>query len=223
MKSNKQRYWLVLHSRADESVSAVEKHTRFFESIKDIPAPWGLGDRPPPTAPDFGRLSSASIGLTKFFGDGVHRAMITYVYRRLLKDRGSSDDLLNITFNPAKVDVRHLIYTVIPKYVEAFDAYLVEYFDDRLIDLAWEAPSEQRVHTDPRFGVRRVNVVNFYDELLCRRAFNLTPADVMGRLQGKVENMRLLHGGVYVVAASHVLPLGDAVKLCQVMTKTLLG
>lgn len=223
MKSKKQRYWLVFHSRAVEAVSAEEKHNRFFESIKGLPVPWGLGDRPAPPAPDFRRSSSAAIGLTKFFGDGVHRAMMTYVYRRLLEDRGSSDDLLNITFNPAKVDVHHLIYTVIPKYVEGFDAYLVEYFDDKLIDLAWDIPPEQRVHTDPRFGVNRVNVVSFYDELLCRRAFNLTPAEVMKRLQGKVEHVQLLHGGVYLIGTSQVLPLDGAQKLCQEMKSALLG
>jgi hypothetical protein len=221
MKSKKQRYWLVLHARIDEAVSAEQRHARFFEGIKDIPEPWGLGERPVPPVPDFKRSSSAVIGLTKFFGDGVHRAMLNYRYRRLLRDDGLSDDLLNITFDPAKVDVHRLVYTVIPRYVEAFDAYLVEYFDDAMIDLA--AQELKGVAVNPRSSVHRVGVVSFFDDLLCRRAFNLSPAEVMERLQGKVEHAQLLHGGVYLIGSSRVLPLDDAQKLCREMKSALLG
>jgi hypothetical protein len=222
MRPKKQTYWLVFHARADEAVSVEQRHARFFEGIKGLPVPWGLGERPVPPIPEF-KGASVVFSMSKFFGDGVRRAQMTYVYRRMLEDRGSSDDLLNITFNPAKVDVYHLIYTVIPKYIEAFDAYLVEFFDDQFIDLAWETSPEQRVHVNPRFNVNRVNVVSFYDELLCRRAFNLTPAEVLERLQGKIEHARLLHNGVYLVGSSQVLPLDDTQRLCHEMKAALLG
>src|SRR5215472_17387612 len=133
MKKKKQRYCLVFHARVDEAVGAEQRHARFFEGIKAIPPPWGLGDRPAPPAPEFGRLSSATIGLTKFFGDGVKRAMLTYRYRRMLSDDGNSDDGLIIDFDPAKVDVHHLICTVIPRYSEAFDAYRVDYYDEQFV------------------------------------------------------------------------------------------
>ena len=134
-----------------------------------------------------------------------------------------ADDRLIIDFDPAKVDVHHLTYTVIPRYIEAFDAYLVKYYDEQFVDLAWETPPEQRVHTNPRLNVNRVDVVCFYDELLCRRAFNLTPAEVMGRLQGKIEHAQLLHNGVYLVGSSQVLPSSDAQNLCREMKNALLG
>ncbi|MFO0881258.1 MAG: hypothetical protein U0840_28375 [Gemmataceae bacterium] len=221
MTSKAQRYWLVFHSRADESISVDQKHVRFFKGIQELPTPWGLGERPVPPIPKFKGGSSASVGLTKFFGDGVHRAMLSYRYRRMLSDDGLSDDLLNITFSPAKVDVHHLVCTVIPKYVEAFDAYLVEFFDDAMIDLA--AEELKGVAVNPRSIVHRVGVVSFFDDLLCRRAFNLSPAEVMERLQGKVEHAQLLHGGVYLVGSSRVLPLDEAMNLCQEMKKALLG
>ena len=232
MKNNKQRYCLVFHSRASEAISAEEKQAHFFHTIRDIPVPWGLGDRSPPPAPKFGSYSSAVTSLTKFLDNGVKRAMMTFVYRRLLEDKGSSDDGLMITLDPSKVDLQLLIYTVIPKYVEAFGAYLVEYFDDQLIDLAWEereeegrviSTSKSKVHIDPRYKVEQVNVVSFFDELLCRRAFNLSPAEMLGRLQGKVEHARLLHGGVYIVGSSHTLLLSDAQRLCREMTAALFG
>ncbi len=219
----KQPYWLVFHARPNEAIPAQQKHNLFFERIKALPAPWGLGDRPVPPAPQLKRMDCGVIGLTKFFGDGVKRAMLSYEQRRNLQDKGSSDDLLNITFDPVKVDLHYLIYTVIPKYIEAFDAYLVEYFDDRFIHLAWDTPAEQRVYSDPRNEVKRVNIVGFYDELLCRRAFNLTPAKVMERLQGKIEHSRLAATGVYIVGTSQLLGFDEAQNLCRNMTTALLG
>jgi hypothetical protein len=223
MKAKKQKYWLVVHARADEAVSAEEKHARFFEGIKDVPPPWGLGDRPAPPTPQFGRMSLASISLTRFFGDGVQRAMLSYVYRRWLRDDGLSDDALNITFDPAKVDVYHLIYTVIPKYIMAFDSYLVEYFDDQFIDLAWETPLGKRVPSNPRFNVSYVWPVSFFDQLLCRRAFNLSPAEVLARLQGKIEHAQLLYNGVYLVGSSQALPFDEARRLSREMKDALQG
>lgn len=237
MKKKKQRYCLKFHARVDEAVSAEQRHARFFEGIKALPVPWGLGDRPVPPIRDFGSpsspsISSASIGLTKFFGDGVKRAMITYWYRRNLRDDGYSDDRLIIDFDPAKVDLHHLIYTVIPRYIEAFDAYRVDCYDEQFVALAYEEREEEgritftpksKEYVNPRFKVEQVEVVSFYDELLCRRAFNLAPAEVLDRLQGKIEHARLLHNGVYLVGSSQVLPLDDSQRLCHEMKAALLG
>lgn len=232
MKNKKRRYWLVFHSRADVAISAAEKYEKFFEQIKDIPVPWGPGKRPIPPAPKFGRLSSASVALTKFFGDGVKRATMTFVYRRLLEDKGSSDDLLTITFDPAKVDVHYLTHTIIPKYIEAFDAYLMEYFDEQFISSAWESREEEgkitltaksKVDVNPRLEVARVNIASFYDDILCRRAFQLSPAEVVDRFQGEIEIARLLQNGVYLVAKSQAVPFDEAKKVSREMTNILLG
>ena len=230
MKTKNRSYQLVFRSRADERVSAAEKYSCFFEAIRKLPPPWGPGDRPIPPAPHFKRQSSASVSLTKFLNDGVRRAMMTFVYRRMLTDNGSSDDLLIITLDTGKLDVHYLIYDVIPEYIQAFNAYRVEYFDDQLIELAYEERQEQgrstltaksKVPTNSRFDVEKVTVVAFYDELLCRRAFNLSPAQVLERLKEKTEYCQLLHGGVYIVGISKNLPLVDAQKLCDEMTAAL--
>jgi hypothetical protein len=231
----KQRYCLMFHARVEEAVSAHEKHACFFEGIKGLPAPWGLGDRPVPPLRDFGcpsspSITSASIGLTKFFGPGVKRALITYWYRRMLKDDSSCDDCLIIDFDPAKVDVHHLIYTVIPGYIEAFDAYLVDYYDERFVDFAYEErivpegvlfTPKSKEYVNRRFKVEKVWPVSFYDEPLCRRAFNLSPSEILERLQGKVEHVQLLHGGVYLVGTSQVLSFEEAQKVCAEMTSAL--
>jgi hypothetical protein len=223
MRRNNQTYWLVFHARPDAEVSADDKFSCFLKGIKEVAVPWRLGDQPIPSAEKLKRKGGGVIGFPKFFGEGVKRAMMTLEYRQMLEDKDSCDDVLNITFDPAKADVRYLIYTVIPKYIKAFNAYLVEYFDDKFIDLAWNVPPEQRFYADRRFNVNRVDVVSFYDELLCHRAFKLTPEKIVERFQGKIELAELLDKGVYLVGTSRVLPFDEATKLCREMTNVLLS
>jgi hypothetical protein len=220
MKGKATKYWLVLHSRPDVSVSAEQKHARFFESIKELAEPWGFGEKPVPPPPEF-RGASAVIGLTKFFGDGVSRAMVSYRHRSILSDDGFSDDLLNITFKPASSDLHYFVYTVVPLYAIAFESYLVEYFDDRMIDVA--AEELKGLPVNPRSIVHRVGIVSFFDELLCRRAFDLSPAEVLDRMQGTIEHASLLQGGVYLVGSSQILPFDEAQQLCREMKAKLLS
>jgi hypothetical protein len=148
----------------------------------------------------------------------------------MLSDDGYSDDALIIDVDPAKLDLHHLIYAVIPVYIQAFDAYRVDYYDEQFVDLAYKARDEEelnntgsRENINPRFKVERVNVVSFYDELLCRRACNLSLSDISERLQAKAEHAQLLHGGVYVVGASRLLPFDEAMDLCRKMGSAVLG
>src|SRR5438874_602154 len=136
MKTQKLKYWLMFYSRIDERVSAAVKYNRFREGIKDLAPPWGVDKKPFPPFPKDGHRGATVISLTRFFGVGVREATLLYKYRYMVRDDGLSDDLLNIIFNPAKVDLHYLIYTVIPSYIEAFDAYLVEYFDDYIFEFA---------------------------------------------------------------------------------------
>lgn len=167
-----------------------------------------------PSRPSFGRSSSAIVSLTKFFGTGVSRASVTYPYRRMLGDNSLSDDLLSVTLDPEKLDVRYLLYTVIPTYIVAFDAYLVEYFDDGMIDAAWDDPAG-RVDVDIRQSVGRINVASFYDEILCRRAFDLSPAEVVDRVAGRVEHSRLVGDGAYLIVTSKALPTEQIREVCS--------
>jgi hypothetical protein len=149
----------------------------------------------------------------------------------MLSDDGSSDDRLIIDFDPAKVDVHHLIYTVIPRYIKALDAYRVDYDDEQFVDLAYAQHAQESTITstkpkavaNPRFDVERIDVVSFFDDLLCRRAFDLSPAEVMERLRGKAEDVQLLHGGVYLIGSSQVLPFDEALSLSGKLKSALLG
>lgn len=109
--------------------------------------------------------------------------------------------------------MKYLLYTVVPQYCEAFGSYLVEYFDDAMIDQ--DASELKGLPVNSRFFVHRVGVVSFFDELLCERAFKLKPSQVFDRLQSKVEYLKLLNGGVYLVGSSRVLSLDAANALCR--------
>ncbi len=119
-------------------------------------------------------------------------------------------------FNTAKIDTEVLVETVIPAYISAFDAYLVEYFDDKMIEL--EAEELKGLAYNPRLHVHRVGPVAFYDDLLCRRAFNATPDELASRLRGKAEDLRFVGNGLYVIGSRQTLPLADAIELCRDMT-----
>lgn len=219
MKTPKQRYWLVFHARPDESVSIQDKHANFFAHTACLAGPWGIGQRPvPPLEVGHG---ATVLNLKPFLGQGIYRAMLDYSIRRTPTDNALDDDGLTVTFNPGQIDTRNLIDVVIPVYIKAFDAYLVEYFDDRMIDIA--AEDLKGVVFNPRQHIYRVGLVSYFDEQLCRRALNLTPAQVAKRVQDKAERADLLHAGVYIVGASVPLPLEVALAKCRELTTAVKG
>ena len=208
----KQRYWLVFHSRPNESLSIQEKHAHFFAGTAGLTESWGIGSRPVPELRFKGAWPSA-LNLKPYFGQGVHRAMLVYSFRRGPSSDGHDDDLLNITFDPSKVDVGYLIAKVIPTFIKAFDAYLVEYFDEAMIETA--AEELRGLPVNPRRYVHRVGLVSFFDEQLCRVAFNLSPPEVLVRVEGKAERAELLHGGTYIIGAGTPLSFDDAQAKCR--------
>jgi|GEM_PF-1652941 len=231
MKTAKQRYCLVIDARADEKVGAEQRHALFFERIKSVPAPWGMGNQVVPRGPTFRDGDFDAIGFTKFFGGAVKQAMLTYVYRRTLDDSGDSDDRLFIDIDPAKSDLHQFAQVVIPRFIEAFDGYRAECFDEQFLFSANKVREGEIVARSPeptevdnlRFRVTEVMPISFFDELLCRRAFNRTPAEVLERMRGMVEHARLLHGGVYLIGSTRALSFDEAQALSDEMTRTLLG
>jgi hypothetical protein len=230
MAKAKRRYCLVIKGRVDELLSAEQRHARFFKRIDGIAPPWGTCNRCAPPTPDFGKGSTAVVSLKEFFGSCVKEAMITYRYRRLLSDDSHCDDALMIDVDPEKLDLHYFIYTVIPRYVEAFDAYRVDYFDERFARSAYdERVEEGRIVYTPkskeqinqRFEVKRVEIVSFYDELLCHRAFKRSATEVLARLEGKVEYAGLLQNGVYLVGTSKAVSFEEAQRLTREMSAAL--
>ena len=197
------RYWLVVHARATETIDVAARHQRFFESIRPLGVPWGGPPSGMPEVPVFGKNVNATANITKALGGPVKRATLSYPYRRLLTDSASCDDVLSIVFDPMKADLASVVYEVVPVYIKALDAYLVECFDEANIDRAAEAGRLRPCN--PRNMVCQIGVVNFWDQELCRRALRLSPGDVVNRVRASVEHAAVVKDGAFVVVTSKAL------------------
>jgi hypothetical protein len=218
MGKNIQRYWLEFASRARKEVSVENKHAAFFEGLRNLPEPWGLGSLPIPPVPRFKGGSLAVLSLKKLLGDAVSKSHVMYEYRRDFPDNGKSDDRLNIILRPSKVDVKYLVYTVLPAYIKAFDAYRVECSDEQFVDL-----EAMRPRPDRRFGVHRFGSVSFFDDLLCQRAFGLRATAVVDLFSGTIGHAAVLHNGAYLVGSSQVLSFEESQRLSHEMQQHLLA
>lgn len=218
MGKNVQKYWLEFASRTRKEVSVETKHTAFFEGLKGLPEPWGLGSRPTPPVPNFKGSVLALCTLTKLLG--VSRSDIIYQYRREFPDDSQYDDRIVIIFRPSKVDMGHLVNTVIPAYIKAFDAYRVEYFDDAFIPFLAQRTRDRH---NKRNGVNDIWPVNFFDDLLCQRAFGLTASAVVSLFTDKIERAIALHGGAYLIGSSQVLSYEQSQGLSNEMQQHLLA
>ena len=94
---------------------------------------------------------------------------------------------------------------VFPAYVEAMDAYNAWMQDEHV----YRQVAESRGGDwggDFRDDVAVIMPANFWDRELCRRAFRLTPEQIVGRLQGRVAEARLFLDGVLVVYSYERVP-----------------
>ena len=60
----------------------------------------------------------------------------------------------------------------------------------------------QEIDADGRDSVFRINPVNFFDQQLCRRAFQLDAQQVVSRLQEHVEEASFFEDGAFIVVTS---------------------
>jgi hypothetical protein len=66
---------------------------------------------------------------------------------------------------------------------------------------------------DLRYWAGHVEPVMFFDEILCRRAFDMTPKQICTKLEGTVEKVLIIHGGVYIIGSSANLNPEESVSL----------
>lgn len=221
MTVTKMKYDLMIRSRGNPEKPYEEKHERFFARLRELPGPWGMMGQESPSAPSCGREIAADSPLGKLLGKGIRGfAYYRYRYPGLGEDISMNDDFVTLTFNPEKVDYQSLICQALPAYIEAFDGYLAEIRDDGLFDDDFEA--KRKLKTEDRETVYRVHPISYFDRLLCRRAFDRTPEQVAAHLSGKIEEVRLLHDGVYLIGSSRPLPLAEADKLSWDMKRWIL-
>lgn len=197
---------LRYRARADESIS--ERHERLVARLRAVPQPWGrVGAAGVPLA-DIGDGLEVQVDFSQTLTSAM-RAYAAYVFRgeSYLRDEAEFDDRMVLEFDIGKQDYQRLVCDGFPAYVDAFEAYRgTVVLDEELAADDWEEVSRLSrtlgKDLDGRDGVFRIAPVGFFDHELCRRAFCLTPSEVVSRLAGHAEYVRLLNGGVLLIAVS---------------------
>jgi hypothetical protein len=215
------KYELMLRSRANPRESIEAKHKKFFARLREMPEPWGMAGHELPPTPDCGKDTACSAKLSKRLGKGIS-GYVYYLYRYdFPEDIGMYDDFIDLSFDPRRVNYRQLVLDALPAYVEAFDAYTVRVEDDAFFD--GDFPKMRELRMDDRHSVYRVHPVSYFDATLCKRAFGLSPKEVAERLDGRIEAVRLIHNGVYLIGCSEPLEFGLADQLSCDMKRWILG
>ena len=207
--------------RADEPIEA--RHASVMEGLMDINPPWGLRGKQRVPVPPIGEELQVEVDLGPVLAPGLN-AKLTYVLRSAsyLRDEGQYDDCLFVDFEHGLTDYREFVVTVFPAYVRAFHPYrgaIVQ--DEDLVLEDWDRVVELRKATgrdvDGRDSVFRIGPVNYFDRELCRRAFDLTPEEIVSMLQGRVESVSILLDGVLIVGTSRLLNRDDLDRLAKTL------
>ncbi|WP_395684136.1 hypothetical protein [Dokdonella sp.] len=98
------------------------------------------------------------------------------------------------------------------QYVEAFGGYYAEISDDEFIFIDHER--RRQLGIDKRSAIYRLPPVCYMHKNLCLQALEVSPAEVVKRLRGKVEDVKETLDGVFVVLTSKVLPTAEMDAIC---------
>ena len=208
------KYCLNLRHRAllDESVE--KKYELFCESLMEFNKPWGLKEIPSPNIKLYKGELCTIFELNDLSSRGL-KSYIQYPLRseKYLKDKAQYDDIVIIEFRDKNKDLSSFVKDIFPCYVKSFDCYRASIISRDLSANDWPVIVEQCNSTgndvDGRDSVYRINEINFFDKELCKRAFRLTPEEVVKKLKGKVESVDLFDGGVILVYSSTLLPIEE--------------
>lgn len=113
---------------------------------------------------------------------------------------------ISVNINNKLMDYEFFVKSALPVYIEAMQPYLVELIvsDESVASKQW--PIDAVETKDFRDGVRRIWPANFWDRELCRRAFHLTPEQVVRCLEGHVAEARVFMDGALIVCSHERIP-----------------
>lgn len=155
-----------------------------------------------------GRGESSALDMTPCLAANVSGAA-SYASRlpAAIVDRAISDDVLTLQWDHDHVDFRWMIGVVFEGLIQAFDPYRAAVVTDLDQDLDdFEEICQIATRTgrdiDGRDSVYRLQAVNYFDDCMCRRAFDLSANDVVSRLSETIELAKVLSGGALLVLSS---------------------
>lgn len=195
-------YKLEFRHRPKFSEPIEERHKKFVEKLSGLGKPWDLAGAV--EVPDIEGELVFSFSLNKLLPNGI-KGRIAYSFRseKYLDDDAQFDDSLYIEFSNAKVDYSDLLKRIFPAYTDAFGAYRAALHDWSITRSDWPAVvaacDATKKDVNGRDGVFRINAANYFDEELCLRAFGKSPQEIINCLNGHVEEVSELGGGVLIV------------------------
>lgn len=210
-----EKFELELRHRPLLNQSIEEKHHTFLEAMQAIPAPWNsISQNDCSLPPQAGSLSTTT-QFGRLLGKGF-KGHITYALRsdRYIEDRSQYDDGFFIEFSGKTINYPLLVNGTVPALIIAFDAYRaavksVNLSIDDWLDISEIAESTGK-DVDGRDGVYRVHAVNFWDSMLCIRAFWKQPNKIFELLSPLTPRAQLIGNGIYTVCAQD---LSDTQKI----------
>lgn len=191
--------------RAQAGESVPDLNRTLLTSLSIIQGLWKEGALTRHAMFDAGQGESAGVDLSPCLVHGL-RGAVSYASRipGAVVDRAIADDVLVLQIDPETVDFRSLCRQTFARLVEAFLPYRAAVITDSDLDLDdFEAIAQEAQRTgrdiDGRDTVYRIHPVNYFDDVMCVRAFGIDAAELVARLQGKIELAQSICSGALLV------------------------
>lgn len=191
--------------RAEAGESLSELNDFLLGRLSKVTGLWSDGRSIEDCRFDAGSGESAGADLSPCLANGIKGA-ISYASRlpAAIVDKAISDDYLVIRFDADIVNFqlfsRHLFSEII-KIFRPYRANIVTDLDQDLDDFEDIVKEAQRTgrDVDGRDTVFRLHSVNYFDSIMCLRAFGMDPEHLVGRLKGEIVLADLLQDGVLLI------------------------
>lgn len=200
---------------ASESISEI--NNELLNNLAEIKGLWSEGKSIEDSYFDPGTGESAATDLSTCLASGMKGA-ISYASRLTASvvDKAISDDSFILKFNSNEVDFQWFSSQIFPEVVNAFYPYRATIVTDLNQDMdEFEDIIEESQRTgkdvDGRDTVYRINSVNYFDNLMCTRAFGINADEVIERLSNSIEKAEKIFDGVLLVVTSKLIT-GDELR-----------
>ncbi|WP_148279812.1 hypothetical protein [Pseudomonas syringae] len=141
---------------------------------------------------------------------------------KYLKDEAQYDDALFIGFNPGKVELQDLTNEIFTTYIKAFKCCRATLHDWSITRSDWavvvEIGGKLGKDINGRDGIYRINLINYFDEILCQREFGMSARGIEELLKDQAETATEFKSGLLLMLGTHLLSSkewrgrGDSVK-----------
>jgi hypothetical protein len=139
-------------------------------------------------------------------------AAISYAARHPehMEDTSIWDDSFTLQIDETRVHYDFFVNTLFQKLATCFEAYRGCVVVDQDLDLddfevICENAQDTGLDIDGRDTVFRIQPANYFDHLLCERAFDASPDEIQKKLCNSVERVDLENNGVLIIVTSKIV------------------